>query len=238
MRKNSSIGQIFSDVQETMKLKFRGWESDLPHSGEKGGVRERRVADFLLSVLPKRYGVGTGHIIDSQKEPVISHQTDIIIYDALDGISLPIDNYYSLYPCECVYAAIEVKSSLDASDGKNGPNGDIYDCLLKTNQLKKFDRKRNGHALSPIHSIVFAYGTIWKQDQAIQLCTWFEKLGNKYSLALPEMVMILLDSGDFRPAPLKLNLKKTYIVLPAACISGRAEQRISDELILSHMSSS
>ena len=26
----------------------------------------------------------------------------------------------------------------------------------------------------------------------------------------------LLDSGDFRPAPLKLNLKKTYIVLPAA----------------------
>jgi hypothetical protein len=60
MTKDSNITRFFSETHETMKLKFRGWEKDLPHQGEKGGIRERRVADFLSSLLPKKYGVGTG----------------------------------------------------------------------------------------------------------------------------------------------------------------------------------
>ena len=200
---NSRVSNIFLDIQETMKLKFRGWENDIPHSGEKGGIRERRVADFLASILPKKYGIGTGHIIDSQANPVISHQTDIIIYDSLDGIALPVDDYYSLYPCECVYATIEVKSKLNASDGgkeSSTPQGEIYDCLVKTERLKHLNRDK--YSLQPIHSIVFAYETDWKKEPAYQVKKWFEYFGEKYSLRLPESVMILEPSmvlGTYGP---------------------------------------
>jgi hypothetical protein len=189
MPDDSNVTRFFAEVQETMKLKFRGWERDIRHPGEKGGIRERRVADFLASILPKKYGIGTGHIIDSQEEPVISHQTDIVIYNALDGIVLPIDDHYSLFPCECVYAAIEVKSKLSASKGESGPSGSIYECVERTTRLKSLDRKR--HNLPPIHSIVFAYAADWSEDQALSVKQWFETFGKECSKKLPEVVFVL-----------------------------------------------
>jgi hypothetical protein len=189
MQDNSNVAHFFSEIQETMKQKFRGWENDLPHQGEKGGIRERRVAEFLSAILPKKYGIGTGHIIDSQEKPVISYQTDIVIYDAQNGIVLPVDNYYSLFPCECVYATIEVKSRLTASEGENGPSGTISECLKGTTRLKNLDRAK--HDLLPIHSIVFAYETAWEKQQASSVKKWFETLGKSHFWKLPEIVLVL-----------------------------------------------
>ena len=33
----SSVAKLLYDVEKTMMLRFRGWERDLPHQGEKGG---------------------------------------------------------------------------------------------------------------------------------------------------------------------------------------------------------
>jgi hypothetical protein len=181
-----SVDQFFLEAEKTMRLKFRGWEKDLPHEGEKGGIRERRVADFLSATLPQTYGIGTGHII-SPKEPFVSYQTDIVIYDAQEGIALPADDYYSLFPCECVYAAVEVKSKLEAHNGKNREKTSIYQCLESTTRLKALERDN----LPSIHSIVFAYEVSWKQDQATHVIRWFDQLGGKYSLTLPDMVFVL-----------------------------------------------
>ena len=52
----SNVEQFFAVVEESMKLRFRDLEKHLPHQGDKGGVRERRVADFLVSILPAKYG--------------------------------------------------------------------------------------------------------------------------------------------------------------------------------------
>lgn len=187
MPEKSNVEQFFAVVEESMKLKFRGWEKDLPHQGEKGGIRERRVIDFLSSVLPTKYGIGTGHIISPQ-EPFISYQTDIVIYDALNGMALPFDDYYSLFPCECVYAAIEVKSKLEANDGENRAKTSIYECLERSTRLREL--KRSG--LSRIHSIVFTYETDWAEgSKAEKVKCWFEFLGEKYSLKLPEVVFVL-----------------------------------------------
>ena len=189
MSDKSQVPRFFAEVEATMKLKFRGWEKDMPHQGEKGGIRERRVKDFLSSILPKKYGIGTGHIIDSQRDSVISYQMDIVIYDAVDGIVLPVDDYYSLFPCECVYAAIEVKSELNAADGEKGPNGTIYECVESNTRLKSLDRAKYG--LSPIHYIVFSYTTAWNKTQADNVINWFETFGEKYSKKLPEAVLVL-----------------------------------------------
>ena len=181
------VEQFFTSVEDSMRLQFRGWEQDLPHQGEKGGIRERRVADFLSSILPKGYSIGTGHIVSPQ-EPFISYQTDIVIYDAQDGVALPFDAYYSLFPCECVCAAIEVKSKLDANDGDKRATTSIYQCLERTTRLRQL--KPSGP--SRIHSIVFAYETDWAEgNTAEKVKYWFEFLAEKYSLKLPEVVFVL-----------------------------------------------
>ncbi len=195
-----------------MKLKFRGWEKDIPHQGEKGGIRERRVTDFLSSILPKKYGIGTGHIIDSQREPVISYQMDIVIYDAVNGIVLPVDDYYSLFPCECVYAAIEVKSELNASDGEKGPSGTIYECVESNTRLKSLNRAK--YELLPIHYIVFSYTTAWSKTQADNVKNWFETFGERYSKKLPEAVLVLEPSfvlGTSGPSGYNDSGKLTHI---------------------------
>lgn len=187
MPSKKNVENFFDVVEESMRLQFRDLEKDLPHQSEKGGIRERRVADFLASVLPRKYGIGTGHIISTQ-EPFISFQTDIVIYDAQNGMALPYDNYYSLFPCECVYAAIEVKSNLEASDGKKRTEKSVYQCLESTTRLKKL---KSGN-LPRIHSIVFAYETAWAEENAIdQVKSWFERLGDNYTLSLPEVVFVL-----------------------------------------------
>jgi hypothetical protein len=182
----SKVERFFDFVEESMRLRFLKLEANLTHPGEKGSMRERRVADFLSSILPKKYGIGTGHIISTQ-EPFISHQTDIVIYDAQNGIALPYDNYYSIFPCEWVYATIEVKSKLTASDGDKREKTSIYQCIERTDRLKKL----KGSNLPQIHSIVFAYEADWTTNATNKVKHWFETLGNNYALRLPEMVFVL-----------------------------------------------
>lgn len=164
----SMVDDLFTQAEEAMRRSFSGWEQDLsPDEGEKGGIRERRVADFLSRVLPQRFGIGTGHIIDARQEK--SHQTDIVIYDAIDGVALPVDDYYSLFPCESVYAAIEVKSTLSGSQGNT-----IHKCVENTHALRLLDRQRYGLPL--IFSVVFAYRTTsdWAaQKRYIKTMEWF-----------------------------------------------------------------
>jgi hypothetical protein len=184
MNQPDHISKFFDDITQSMLVKFRGWEQDLPHEGEKGGVRERRVTDFLKSMLPNCFGVGSGHIIDKQGNT--SGQIDILIYNALDGIRIPIDDYYSLFPVECVHAAIEVKSTLTASSGAK-PRGSIYDCIETVTKIKslKSDTQKTPNDLP---CIVFAYQSVWEEDVK-KVMKWFHKFGaGKY---IPDVTFIL-----------------------------------------------
>lgn len=184
MKQSDHISKLFDDITESMRLKFRGWEQDLPHEGEKGGVRERRVADFLRSILPNCFGVGSGHIID--KHGNTSGQIDIVIYNALDGIRLPIDDYYSLFPCECVHAAIEVKSTLTASSGAK-ERGSIYNCVETITKVKSLIMD-DQETPNDLPCIVFAYQSDWKEDIE-KVMKWFHKFGAGKSL--PDITFVL-----------------------------------------------
>lgn len=178
------VNKLFADITKTMRQQFHGWEQDVPHEGEKGGIRERRVAKFLKSMLPNCFGVGSGHIID--QEGNISSQIDIVIYNALDGVHLPIDSYYSLFPCECVHAAIEVKSTLTASSG-NKSKGSIYDIVEAVTKVKSL-RMANQNSPSNLPCIVFAYQSSWKNGPK-KVMEWFHKFGAGKSI--PEVTFIL-----------------------------------------------
>lgn len=158
------IDTLFEDIAENMLQFFEGWDSHIPHDGEKGDIRERRVRDFLNDQLPSKYGVSSGHIID--KKGHVSLQEDIVIFDRINSPVLKIDPYYQVFPCESVYASIEVKSSLKS--------GEIKKCIEHTCQLEKLDRKDHRGDLGPIPSFVFAYDSynsskkprpVWARDK-------------------------------------------------------------------------
>ena len=71
----NSLSKFFDDIAKNMLQSFQGWENNISHQGEKGGIRERRVQDFLKKYLPKKYGVSSGHVIDHEGKH--SKQEDI-----------------------------------------------------------------------------------------------------------------------------------------------------------------
>ena len=82
------------------------------HAPEKGRRREDALRAFLRRHLPDRYAVGHGEVTASWGD--ISHQVDILIYDA--GAPPLLDDGGSLIlAVETVYAAIEVKPLLNST---------------------------------------------------------------------------------------------------------------------------
>jgi hypothetical protein len=78
------------------------------HPTIQGGAGEEAFRGFLRRHLPKRYGIGTGHVVSFWEN---SAQADIVVYDDLDCFTIPITETASLYSLEGVYATMEVKSS-------------------------------------------------------------------------------------------------------------------------------
>ena len=184
MNESDLVNKLFEEISQTMKSKFKGWEKDIPHEGEKGGIRERRVSELLRTYLPQCFGIGSGHIIDKQGN--ISGQVDIVIYNSLDGIHLPIDENYSLFPCECVHAAIEVKSTLTASSGSE-QRGTILECIETATKIKSLKKGENNGS-NDIPTFIFAYKSNW-QSEYKKVMDWFQKLS--VGKCLPEMVFVL-----------------------------------------------
>jgi hypothetical protein len=81
----------------------------MPHKGER--IAEEILKNVLVKILPKRFSVGTGIIINAHGS--VSSQTDIVIYDNFYNSPLLSEFGSSIYPAEIVYATIEVKSVLN-----------------------------------------------------------------------------------------------------------------------------
>lgn len=101
---------LFQTISRRMRSDFE-MTAQIQHKGSKGTVRENILQSFLKEGrLPSKYGIGAGEIVGRVKET--SRQSDIIIYDKLNGVTLLYDDHTQVYPIDCVYGIIEVKSTL------------------------------------------------------------------------------------------------------------------------------
>jgi hypothetical protein len=82
------------------------------HQGLKGEGNERLLRDFLKDFVAKKYGIGTGVIIDRMGKS--SKQCDIIIYDEFLYPSVLTHGKVQLFPVDIVYATVEVKTTLSS----------------------------------------------------------------------------------------------------------------------------
>jgi len=83
------------------------------HPGEKGAIVEEAVKSTLREVLPRRFSIGTGFVVNSAREQ--SAQMDAIIFDNESNKPVTLEGGVGLFPIECVYGVVEVKSVVNAS---------------------------------------------------------------------------------------------------------------------------
>lgn len=118
---------LFQNIAKGMHLDFQK-SAQVLHSGSKGTVRENVLKQFLEEGrLPERYAIGSGEVVGRVKDT--SRQCDLLIYDRDNGVKLLFDRDVQVYPIDCVYGVIEVKSSLSKAE--------LIDSLEKIRTLKE-----------------------------------------------------------------------------------------------------
>ena len=107
--------------------------NSFPHPTSNGNIKEESWISFFREILPKRYAIDSGFVIDCNNH--ISEQIDLIIYD----------NYYSpiifqlegekYIPIESVFAIFEIKPQLRKST--------LTYAIKKISSVKKLERTSN-----------------------------------------------------------------------------------------------
>lgn len=118
--------QLFKTISRKMQADFDA-TAQVKHRGSRGAVRENILRNFLSEGrLPPKYGLGSGEVVGRIKET--SRQSDVIIYDKLNGVILLYDEQTQVYPIDCVYGIVEVKSGLSKRE--------LFDALDKIAAFK------------------------------------------------------------------------------------------------------
>jgi hypothetical protein len=101
---------LFQKISQKMRADFEA-SAQIAHAGSKGTVRENALRAFLAEGrLPAKYGLGAGEVVGRVRDT--SRQCDVVVYDKLNGVTLLYDDWVQVYPIDCVYGIIEVKSAL------------------------------------------------------------------------------------------------------------------------------
>lgn len=99
------------NIAKKLKIDFEGITKQIGHNGIKGSIREDLLKEYLRKLLPEKYTISSGIIIDNAQ--CQSKQQDFIIHDSFDCPSFFKTDSNSILPVESVYATIEVKSTLN-----------------------------------------------------------------------------------------------------------------------------
>ncbi|MCP4260702.1 MAG: hypothetical protein GY774_24730 [Planctomycetes bacterium] len=107
------LDHYFANVYNKLEADALLYNRELPHSGLVGSENELAIAGVLRDFLPPRFGVEVNALVIDRFGKV-SRQADIVIFDSERQASF----FRKVYPVENVYAVIEVKTSLTASEAK------------------------------------------------------------------------------------------------------------------------
>lgn len=108
------VQKYWAGVLRRLQAEVDGFNSIISHQGEKGRENELSLSRVLASLMPLRYGIGSGLIFDSLGNE--SSQTDIVVYDAVDEPGVLAQTTQVLFPVENVRGAIEIKTSVGGSE--------------------------------------------------------------------------------------------------------------------------
>jgi len=114
------------------------------HRPTRGEVREDFCIDLFEEYFPKKYGVTSGHIFGNGK---LSNQVDIIVFDALLSLQIPLSKRHLMVESDGVYGTVSVKTKLDKKA--------LKDSIQNFKSIKKTMRDRGDNA-NPF-KVIFSY---------------------------------------------------------------------------------
>jgi hypothetical protein len=117
----SIVSQYWAGVLQRLEAEVDVFSELIRHEGERGRENEAALGRILSSFVPRRYGVGSGLLIDAHDS--YSRQTDLVVFDQSDEPSALAQTTQLLFPVESVLASIEVKTTLRKED--------VEDCTAK-----------------------------------------------------------------------------------------------------------
>lgn len=148
MSKQDALDSIFDGLSSKLQAEFDFLSSQFTHRPSKGMAREYVLKELLRQHLPQKLGIGSGMVISS--DGVVSKQMDIVIYDALNTPIMYAASDIQIFPVECVYAVIEVKSLLNSSELRKSTDN--------IRSIKNMSKVAYVTQQSPITSTVTLYG--------------------------------------------------------------------------------
>ena len=187
------LQQYYRGISQQIRSEVDFINSLFEHQGVKGGGNETVLRELITKFIPKRYGVGTGVVIDQHGTQ--SSQRDIIIYDNFLYPSLLSLTTVHLFPVDLVYATIEVKTTLTSATSEQAiqnilsvrsldfVKGDFADDL----QFKGKDSVAAGiKKTTPPIGVVFAYNSEALQDETFK--KWFTPTDQNDTPKYPSLV--------------------------------------------------
>lgn len=101
-------------IAKKLEIDYTQLTSQIEHRGIKGNYREELLKRYLRELIPSKYSIGTGVIVDANQSQ--SRQQDFFIYDNGNSPVFLKMEAAQVIPVESVYAVIEVKSVLTKAE--------------------------------------------------------------------------------------------------------------------------
>lgn len=128
------LKNIFDNLEQSL---FNDMNIRIEHNLEDGKYREYLVKNVLEKIIPSKYSITNGFIIDSDNN--ISDEMDIIIYDK-NYVPPFFDETYTVVPIESVITVIQVKTTLNSKT--------LKDSIANLNSIDKLNSKTGGKIIS------------------------------------------------------------------------------------------
>ncbi len=149
------------DIAKKLKIDFDGITKQIEHNGVKGSAREDLLKDYIKNLLPEKYSISSGIIIDNNQTQ--SKQQDFIIHDSFNCPSFFKTNSNSILPIESVYATIEIKSTLDYHTLEQSAKN--IESVRTLNKLPNINNSKNLYDCVYPLGFVFAYSSTYTLEQ-------------------------------------------------------------------------
>ena len=128
------LKNIFDNLELSLKNEMK---IKIQHNLEDGKYREYLVKRILAKIVPSKYEITNGFVIDSENNK--SDEMDIIIYDK-SYVPPFFDETYTIVPIESVIAVIQVKTTLTWDQ--------LYSSIDNLNSIDRLKTKTGGKIIS------------------------------------------------------------------------------------------
>lgn len=210
------------DIAKKLKIDFDGITKQIVHNGVKGSAREDLLKDYLKKLLPEKYTISSGIIIDNNQSQ--SKQQDFIIHDAFNCPSFFQTDSNTILPIESVYATIEIKSTLDYSTLEQSVKN--VESVRKLYKLPNRNIIRNQYDNFYPLGFVFAYSSNYSLEQIQKkLFELNQSVDSKHQVS----IICILDKGLIFNVQ-KNNVKDVTLIPSNDTLLARSDSNIENTL--------